>query len=272
MNKKPIASGGEDPGRKVYLMEEGIIEYPELWMEIFIAGDIYEQRAFAQMMVQAACSKAESPDKADLVVFTGGADVNPALYGKKPHKDTHWNDDRDKDDIELWEYCVANGIPMLGVCRGAQFGHVMKGGSLYQDVDNHYGDHQIWDTDKQRDIGKVSSVHHQTIIPDQNLGIKILADCYHSTENWYDDKSKRISPNALCDVEAFFYRDVAFIGVQGHPEYKGYSRYTKYVLELINQYVLENPDIELSVEGSVRRIKEDRRTTSEISKTLKELV
>lgn len=251
--------------RKVSLYQDKT-NYPELWMEVFIAGDKSEEVAFAQMFAQAACTRANSPDEADLVVFTGGADVNPALYGEEPHSSTHWSESRDKQDILLWEHCVKNGIPMFGVCRGAQFGHVMKGGKLYQDVDNHYGEHSMWDVKSRFLVSNVSSVHHQMVRPG-NKGMDILADS-HAASVRYLNPTQKVS-GMLEDIEAFFYRDVCFLGVQGHPEYRGFENFTKWCLDRLNEYVIENPDVELI--GNVRRIKESLRVSSEVTKVLKEL-
>src|SRR3546814_5523779 len=104
---------------------------------------------------------ADTPEEADLVVFVGGADVDPALYGAERHQTTFPDTDQDQRDMELFKTCYENGIPMLGVCRGAQFLNVMHGGKLYQDVDNHVGDHPIYDTQNKRVIHNVSSIHHK---------------------------------------------------------------------------------------------------------------
>src|SRR3546814_14796091 len=77
--------------------------------------------------------------------------------------------------MELFKTCYENGIPMLGVCRGAQFLNVMPGGKLYQDVDNHVGDHPIYDPQNKRVIPNVSSIHHQMCIETRKGGMEILA-------------------------------------------------------------------------------------------------
>jgi GMP synthase-like glutamine amidotransferase len=142
---------------------------------------------------------------------------------------------------------------MLGVCRGAQFLHVMNGGKLYQDIDNHYGDHKMYDLTAQFFIERISSVHHQACIPQNENGFKLLG-----TNG--DARRRRLNPTqsvlgARADVEAFYYRDTCCIGVQGHPEYSGYNRFTKWVLDQINDLVLCSPDIEWR--DGQRRVKLD---------------
>src|SRR6185312_15407853 len=248
-------------------MTDSVVDYPDLWMQVYVAGNKFEEMQFSQWLVQGACSKAMSVDEADLVIFTGGYDVNPALYGEDDiHPETRFSEARDIDDIRLWEHCVENGIPMLGVCRGMQFGNVMKGGKLYQDVSDHYGDHQIWDKRKGFSVDKVSSVHHQMVRPG-TPGMDIIADCYISETK--DVNNKMSVKKGPPDIEAIFFRDVCFFGVQGHPEYRGYSRYSKWVLDYINELVIENPDID-RIKGCLR-IKPELRVNSEVTKVLEKI-
>jgi gamma-glutamyl-gamma-aminobutyrate hydrolase PuuD len=237
--KKPVVSQQVD--RKVTLMRDHTLDYPDLFLEVFVAGDKYEEAAFAQMFSRSRCQRAKSVLEADLVVFTGGVDVDPGLYGEAPHKTTMFNEKRDTDDINLYLMCKDEGIPMFGVCRGAQFLHVMQGGKLYQHVNNHYGDHSMYDVRDQKMIEKVSSVHHQMVIQNVTGGMEILGTSVKATERWKNPNDCVVGSSG--DIEAFFYRDVCAFGVQGHPEYAGYNYYTKWCLDQINELVVMNPDI-----------------------------
>lgn len=67
--------------------------------------------------------------------FTGGVDVDPALYGAEKHeKCGELHPLRDSLEKMAFEKALASGKPILGVCRGAQFINVMLGGALYQDI------------------------------------------------------------------------------------------------------------------------------------------
>lgn len=259
--KAGTLSGSHTKERKVMLVRDHALNYPELWMDVFIAGDpavSNDVARFAKMFVRAECHGAASVDDADLVVFGGGSDVNPALYGEEPHPSVHWNDERDTADMKLYLECLEKGVPMLGVCRGAQFLHVMNGGKLIQHLDNHHGDHKIYDVHGRAWIDKVSSVHHQAVRPDSSLGITLLATSNKSDVRWYNDKDKDPRDGPSMDVEAFLYRDTCCIGVQGHPEYVGYPFYTAWCLGLLMEHVVCSPDIELQTTASgaqVRRLK-----------------
>lgn len=75
----------------------------------------------------------------DLVLFTGGEDVNPARYGaERSGRCGSPNESRDEFDFALMAACVAERKPMLGVCRGCQVMNSFFGGTLYQDIPSEY--------------------------------------------------------------------------------------------------------------------------------------
>ena len=248
----------EAPARRVTLIKDTMLEYPELYLEVFVAGDtavVNDEARFAGMFARSGCKRADSVLEADLVVFGGGSDVCPALYGESKHSTTYFNDLRDSSDMALYMMCLEHGIPMFGVCRGAQFLHVMNGGKLFQDVNNHCGDHGIFDLKKKVRIEKVSSVHHQMVRPNVLNGMEVIATSALSTKRHKNADTFDIGLQS--DIEAFFYRDTCCVGVQGHPEYANYHFYTKWCLDLIQDCVVTNPDIDF--EGSFRRIRKDLR-------------
>jgi putative glutamine amidotransferase len=72
-------------------------------------------------------------DRMDGLVFTGGSDIDPALYGQPPRSETgpvvrH----RDDSELELLREALGRGVPVLGVCRGMQLLNVALGGTLVQ--------------------------------------------------------------------------------------------------------------------------------------------
>jgi gamma-glutamyl-gamma-aminobutyrate hydrolase PuuD len=235
--------------RNVQLIKDTTLEYPLLGFSVFVQPDpdvANDEARFAKIFARSYCKRALSVLEADLVVFGGGSDICPSLYGDERHEATYYNTERDKTDIALYNFCLENGIPMFGVCRGAQFGHVMNKGRLFQDVDRHYGDHPMWDVHKGKHLEKISSVHHQMVMPNNQNGMQILATSARSNvrESVSPTGSlvKEYGTNA--DIEAFFYRNSGFIGVQGHPEYDGYHYYTVWCLELIKELIYESCDFE----------------------------
>lgn len=228
-------------GRRVAIQKGEDVSFPALYLDVYIQGDEFEQRNFAPMFARSACRKAKSIEEADLVVFTGGADVDPALYGEKPHHSTHISKSRDERDIEAFNKCIKDGIPMFGVCRGLQFIHVMLGGTLYQDVDGHNRPHDFKDARTGVTYTQMSSVHHQMVRDDGHKDRLIVATASASNRRALGDHTYAMGTHK--DIEAVFYRDVCAFGTQGHPEYSGYEHYTKWCLDRISEFVLQNTDL-----------------------------
>ncbi len=117
-------------------------------------------------------------DGLDGLVVTGGRDVDPASYGQDPHPST----DEPARDRDAWEFALlrgalARGLPVLGICRGAQVLNVVLGGTLHQhlpDVVGHY-QHQAGNA-----VFNTSSIR---VVPGTRLaeliGDSVDAQCYH---------------------------------------------------------------------------------------------
>lgn len=69
------------------------------------------------------------------VIFSGGADLDPAWFGEEIWNETVEIDPvRDRSDSLLAQEAIRQGMPVLGICRGEQLLNVILGGSLYQDI------------------------------------------------------------------------------------------------------------------------------------------
>ena len=74
-------------------------------------------------------------DSLDGVFLPGGADIDPVSYGEAPHPLCDKTDrERDRVELALARWALADGKPVLGVCRGMQLINVAAGGTLYQDI------------------------------------------------------------------------------------------------------------------------------------------
>ena len=82
-------------------------------------------------------------DGLDGLVITGGRDVDPAGYGQQPHRatDEAITDNRQRDAFEfaLVDGAIRRGMPLLGICRGAQVLNVALGGTLHQHLPDVIG-------------------------------------------------------------------------------------------------------------------------------------
>jgi putative glutamine amidotransferase len=72
----------------------------------------------------------------DGIILSGGGDVDPARYGRSDAADLVRGVDPQRDAFEcaVIEESLRIGIPMLGICRGAQVFNVALGGSLHPDL------------------------------------------------------------------------------------------------------------------------------------------
>ena len=74
-------------------------------------------------------------EELDAVFLPGGADIDPRTYGAEPHPLCDKTDrERDRVEVSLASWALAEDKPVLGVCRGMQLINVAAGGSLYQDL------------------------------------------------------------------------------------------------------------------------------------------
>ncbi len=135
-------------------------------------------------------------DLCDGLLLPGGSDIDPSLYGEE--KDPLCKEFDNKTDIfqlQLLKQALAQGKPVLGICKGSQLINVGFGGTLYQDyqlrIENtfahdHYesptkGCHTIMlkEETRLRQLFKektlwVNSLHHQQV-KDLGKGLKIAA-------------------------------------------------------------------------------------------------
>ena len=71
----------------------------------------------------------------DGLLIPGGVDMDPETYGEDRSSLCGTIDPaRDATELQLTRWAAADGLPVLGLCRGAQVINVAMGGSLFQDI------------------------------------------------------------------------------------------------------------------------------------------
>ncbi len=149
------------------------------------------------------------------MLFIGGNDYSPSLYGEKPDETIELIDqERENFDLTLMNLCLNDfKVPILGICGGCQLLNISLNGSLIQDIPESnvkHGKHlwhyvEIEKNSKLYDIYKATRLnvptnHHQAI---KKLGHGLTISAYA------DDKI----------IEAIEITNKNFIiGVQWHPE------------------------------------------------------
>jgi putative glutamine amidotransferase len=77
-------------------------------------------------------------EELDGLLLTGGADVNPKLYGEAAHAANDEPDDAlDAMEQRMLEAALERDTPVLAICRGMQLFNVAHGGTLEQHVEGH---------------------------------------------------------------------------------------------------------------------------------------
>lgn len=97
----------------------------------------------APLLVPPGASVDETLEVVDGLVFSGGSDLDPSLYGASAHAETA-GVVRERDDFELalMEAALDADVPLLAVCRGSQVLNIARGGGIEQhlpDVVGHPG-------------------------------------------------------------------------------------------------------------------------------------
>ncbi len=159
--------------------------------------------------------------QADALVLSGGADLDPALFGAHPEPELGSVDERrDAFELALYRAFRAANKPVLGVCRGLQVINVAEGGTLHQHVPAVTG---AWQHD-QRDISG-APLHPVTLTSGSRLAgifgtLEIRTNSYHHQaidQLGPDLRAVAHSGDGL--IEAVEERSGSFVlGVQWHPE------------------------------------------------------
>lgn len=181
-------------------------------------------------------------EDAQLVVFTGGEDVTPSLYGCRKHRTTYSNLRRDQEEKAIFNKIDPKKQVCLGICRGSQFLCVMNGGKLIQNITCHATGFTHGITDRNK-VYQITSTHHQMQYPfDLNEDdYDILFTSYGVESDYYE--GDRIDPDVVLgkEPEIVLYHKNGLpkcLAVQGHPEMIPDSP----VAEMINNLVKDLVD------------------------------
>ncbi len=149
-----------------------------------------------------------------LVVFSGGHDVSPALYGENRGRYTQPSAARDEYETEMFDLARAANIPLVGICRGSQFLCVKAGGRLVQDLRGHNGNHTIRTADGRLIV--CNSSHHQMQLPPADAEVLAWAEPRLSTHYLNGDNQPF---DVEREVEVVHYPAIRAVGIQYHPEW-----------------------------------------------------
>jgi len=157
------------------------------------------------------------PEDFKLVMFTGGEDVSPELYGDtSPRRVCQNSWKRDMEELDIFNSAIKHGIKMTGICRGSQFLNVMSGGKMIHHLNNHGGVTHGFVSPIYREVLLVNSLHHQMMIPSEE-GI-VIGWAERKLATIYLGNTDEVTAWDDVEVEAIFYPKTLCCGVQYHPE------------------------------------------------------
>ena len=155
----------------------------------------------------------------DGILFSGGSDLDPALYDAEAHPETQGvHEARDRAEMELLAAALERDMPVLAVCRGSQVLNVARGGDLVQHLpevlghEEHkhtpgeYSDHDVTLEDGTRvgdilgDRAPVKSHHHQGF-GRIGEGLREAGYAEDGTVEALEDPSKRFAVGVLWHPE-----------------------------------------------------------------------
>ena len=113
----------------------------------------------------AASDPEEVVERVDGLIFSGGSDLDPELYGAEAHPETAGIvRERDEAELRLIQVALEHELPLLAICRGSQVLNVALGGDLEQHLPDLVGN------EAHRETPGVFSDHEVTIEDDTRLG------------------------------------------------------------------------------------------------------
>jgi putative glutamine amidotransferase len=155
-------------------------------------------------------------ERLDGICLSGGPDLDPEAYGAPIR---HPELGPTEPTLDIFELAVAqaadeSGLPLLGICRGAQALNVARGGTLHQHVEGHrqaargtVRTHSVTVADGTRladltgaGLLEVNSFHHQAV-DTLGTGLRVVALAVDGTVEAIEDPAREL-----------------FLGVQWHAE------------------------------------------------------
>ena len=116
------------------------------------------------LLVPPGAAYEETLDSVDGLIFSGGSDLDPELYGEDAHPETDgWVRERDDFELGLMQAALARDVPLLAICRGSQVLNVALGGGLEQHVPDRV------ETNVHKETPGVFADHDVALLPGTKL-------------------------------------------------------------------------------------------------------
>lgn len=183
----------------------------------------------------------------DALIIWGGEDISPSLYNDTPSDYTGASkllSRRDQLEAAAFYEAVKRGIPVIGICRGAQLVCALSGGRLIQHVNNHGVTHPMKTVDGR--VLDTSSMHHQMMFPYDlpEASYELLAWAHPARSTKYlvsADNHEERGMELREEPEVVWFPLSKSLAIQGHPEFHRSPEkdpFVQYCMELTRKYIL----------------------------------
>ena len=172
-------------------------------------------------------------DTNSVLLLWGGADVTPSYYHHKQSSQTYNHESRDAAEWGMIQRAIALGIPIIGVCRGAQMLCAAAGGYLFQHTTGHaIGRLHTVKTFNGEEF-ETNSLHHQMLCVPDKVDHSVLAwsETNLSSTYIYDGEKEHTPPEK--ELECVWFPSIKGLAVQWHPEMMDECPATDFILKEI---------------------------------------
>jgi putative glutamine amidotransferase len=197
------------PGALATLRREGLPPHREVALGTTYPQAIEAAGAIPVILAPTALEAVPAlVQRLDGVCLAGGPDIDPLAYGAD---ERHPELGGTNPEVDAFELAVAHaadaaGLPLLGICRGAQALNVARGGTLHQHVDGHRQDElatvptqrvmvepwsrlaAITGADAELDV---NSFHHQAVDV-VGAGLRVVARAADGTVEAIEDRTRSL--------------------------------------------------------------------------------
>lgn len=164
-------------------------------------------------------------DTLDGVLFTGGPDIHPFLFGEETLKGCgDASALRDNLEPAFFKRMYYRKKPILGICRGAQLINITLGGTIYQDIPSLF--HEGLPIAHIQPFHYKSPSHKVTVLSGTKLA-QLSGSNSIEVNSMHHQAVKDLAPALVVSgyasgnlIEALEMPDYPYlVGVQWHPEY-----------------------------------------------------
>lgn len=199
-----------------------------------------------------AITRPEDVAECDAIILWGGEDIWAGYYKQEPHprnQNRHGPTGRDVREWTVMKEALKLDIPIIGVCRGAQFLCAFAGGTLVQHMTGHHQTHDVMCElaepleGQNFKVYQTSSEHHQMMyvseMPEDSY--QVLAWAAGLSKLYEDDKGEMVPPEGgyMPEPEVVYFPKVRGFAIQGHPEWMDSSSpFVEWCFERISSLLL----------------------------------